>query len=363
MMPSQKLRNLFLSFTSIAIISYYDLSSAIIIITLTIYSYYSGKFIFRTATPGVYHKLSIIGLIIFLIIFKYLGLLTSSLESVNSFFNALPQIKIIHILLPLGISYIIFKHISYLTDIYWKIIEPGSLADLLLYSSLFTIFVAGPIERFERFKPQINDKITYNSQYLNEGFMRIVIGLFKKLVIADWIGYFITPVFNFSGEYSVLIRFLSLIGYSLQIYFDFSGYSDIAIGSSKVFGFKIMENFNYPYLQVNISQFWRNWHISLSDWIRDYVFFPLSRLNRSKFYVIIIVPIIAMGICGLWHGPEWHFLIWGISHGIAIAVFQIWSQLKRKYLIIYKISELKTFNILSTVLTFLFVTFSWLLFI
>lgn len=174
--------------------------------------------------------------------------------------------------------------------------------------------------------------------------------------MADWLGYLINPVFRGPEHYSSLIQIAALFGFSLQVYFDFSGYSDIAIGSSKLYGLTIMENFDNPFFAPNISQFWRRWHISLSDWIRDYIFVPLSQKSTSKFWMFVCTPIIAMGICGLWHGAAWHFVIWGIWHGVGIAIWRLWSQFKRQHRSLSKAAEAVWFQYVSVVITFVFVT-------
>ena len=266
-------------------------------------------------------------------------------------------------LLPLGLSYITFKLISYLTDIHWKVITPGSFLEVLCYSSLFTIFVAGPIERFSAFAPQIRQPASrWSSEYAEAAAQRIAVGLFKKLVIADWIGYFTQPVWANPASYGWGIYALALLGYSLQIYLDFAGYSDLAIGSSKLFGLTIMENFDWPYLQPNISLFWRHWHISLSSWIRDYLFFPLGGMSRADVWNLFAVPLIAMGLCGLWHGPAWHFALWGIWIGLGISAGQLWNRQKRFHPALKALADSRAFTLLSTLGTFLFVTIGWIWF-
>jgi alginate O-acetyltransferase complex protein AlgI len=250
-----------------------------------------------------------------------------------------------------------------LTDIRWKITRRGTFDNFLFYSSFFTIFTAGPIERFERFKPQAENKAIFSFGFLEYGFERIVLGLFKKLVIADWLSYLINPVLYHRSDYPLWIYVLSIIGFSIQFYLDFSGYSDIAIGSSYLFGIKIMENFDYPYIRSNISQFWRHWHISLSDWIRDYLFFPLSKLSANKIWRMVFVPIVVMAICGFWHGAGWHFVLWGMWHGMGLAVYQIWNNYKRKHKKLSDMTKAKWFTVISIIVTFLFVTAGWLLFI
>lgn len=332
----------------------------VVVIGLTLLSYILGTAISRYPQKTWIHTIGVLLVVGVLIAFKYLGLLGGIYNGLAGFITALPRFEIRNLLLPLGISYIVFKHISFLTDIKWGLVKPGRFIDFLLYSSLFTIFVAGPIERWERLKPQIEQpKIAFNWSNIDYGFGRIVLGMFKKLVIADWLGYFINPVWSTPHHYSAGIGLLALLGYSFQIYYDFSGYSDIAIGSSKLLGIKIMENFNNPYLAPNISQFWRRWHISLSDWIRDYLFFPLSRLNSKRIWQMFLVPVIAMALCGLWHGSSWHFVWWGLMHGLGIAGYQFWSDLKRHDKKLAQATKLASISIVSVIMNFIFVTLGW----
>jgi alginate O-acetyltransferase complex protein AlgI len=357
--PKQRIRNLVLSLSSLFFISLFDKPAVVVIIALTIYSYLFASLITSQKHKAIYHKIGIIGLVLILIAFKYLGFLSNTLNKLSEFIAFLPEFHIENLLLPLGISYIIFKYISYLTDVYWGIVKKERFDDVLLYGSLFTIYVAGPIERFERFQPQISGKQPFLLNNIDFGFKRIVFGLFKKLVIANWVGYFINPYWKDFGVSPLYFQVLLLLGFSIQIYTDFAGYSDIAIGASRLFGFKILENFNWPYLQPNISKFWRNWHISLSDWIRDYLFFPLSGLSRKKTWNVFWVPLIAMGICGLWHGASLNFLIWGLWHGLGIALYQIWNQYKRKRKKLSKFTKHQYYNYFSTLVTFSYVTFGW----
>lgn len=340
-----------------------DKWSVVVVLGLTGFSYLFGNLIYGQKKQGLFHFLGVSGVLAVLVVFKYLGFLTGITNSLFSFIEGLPSFEIAKLIMPLGISYIVFKHISYLTDIKWGLVKPGRLDDFVLYSSLFTIFMAGPIERFERFKPQVEQpRVPFAWPDIEFGFRRIVFGMFRKLVIADWIGYFINPVWKEPDQYTLLIRTLALFGYSIQIYMDFAGYSDIAIGSSRLFGLRIMENFRNPYLAPNIGQFWRRWHISLSDWIRDYLFFPLSRINQNKFWSKIAVPVIAMGLCGLWHGAAWHFIVWGVWHGIGLSLFQFWSELKRKHGSLAIFQAASSQRITPITINFCFVTVGWMFF-
>ncbi len=353
------IRQALLIVSSFIFIYHFDETALVITVILTLYTFFSGYLIKKIKKKGLIHFIAVTGLLLCLVYFKYIGLLANTMNSLNEFVQLLPIFKIENILLPLGISYIVLKHISYLTDIKWKVIKETNFIDFLSYSTLFTIFTAGPIERYERFQPQIQNKgLKFSPTFLEEGFQRIVYGLFKKFAIADWIAYFINPIWQNQNDYSIEIRALALLGFSFQIYFDFSGYSDIAIGSSRLFGIKIMENFNYPYLKTNISQFWRSWHISLSDWIRDYVFMPLAKVSNNKIWFYFFVPVIAMGLCGIWHGAKWGFLFWGIWHGIGLSIYQIYRKNAKK-----KRNDNFPKKVIATFTTFIFITTGWLWFV
>jgi len=343
---------------SLFFISIYNVNAVIIIVALSFFSYSIAGLIQSSRYGFYYHKLGVIGLLVILVIFKYLGLLTETLNSLREFIILFPQIRIKSILLPLGISYITFKHISYITDVYWKVIKRGDFFDFLCYSSLFTIFVAGPIERFEDFSPQLSKLKRFENSNLIFFSRRLSYGLFKKLVIANWIGYFINPYLQHYNSENVLIKILVLFGFSIQIYTDFSGYSDIAIGSSKLFGLQIMENFNWPYIQPNISKFWRHWHISLYKWFRDYIYIPLGGSRKGLKRTIINVIIVFM-LCGLWHGASWNFLFWGLWHGIGISIYQIWQIVKKNNNKLQRIANGIICQYVAILMTFLFETTGW----
>lgn len=360
LLPKRTLRTAFLTLCSWAFIWRFDHKALLVVLFLSLFTYLIALWMTVSAKPKVAYNIGVIGLVLVLVAFKYLGFLSTTINSLLSFLHTLPVFQFEKLFLPLGISYIIFKHISYLTDIQWGLVKKGRILDFTLYGSLYTIFVAGPIERFERLKPQLEaEPERFKTEYLEFAFRRIVYGLFKKLVLADWLGYFINPVWQHPDQYSTVIRILALFGYSLQIYFDFAGYSDIAIGASRLYGLRIMENFNNPYLAPNISQFWRRWHISLSDWIRDYLFFPLSQGRTSQFWLLFCVPVIAMALCGLWHGAAWHYVIWGLWHGIGISILQSWNSIKRINKKKMAFVNTPAFTTLSTIVTFIYVSLGW----
>jgi alginate O-acetyltransferase complex protein AlgI len=255
-----------------------------------------------------------------LLFFKFFPQLKTLIVSLVSKVSSGSRVTINDLVVPLGISYTVFKCISYLTDIKWMIIQPGSFLNFFCYNSLFSIFMAGPIERFERINPQLTKEARIDATLVNHGYSRIVQGVFKKYVIVNWL--YLTIISGVNYQTSVWAFLVYALAYMIYLYIDFSSYSDIAIGSSALLGISIRENFNNPYAASNIKEFWLRWHISLSEWIRDYLFFPLSSLNKRKLWLLLFVPLIAMGVCGVWHGVGWKYLIWGIAHGLMIALYQ-----------------------------------------
>ena len=254
-----------------------------------------------------------IGLLIF---FKYADFI---IRNINLWLSQ--KIDLIHVVLPIGISFYTFQLISYIVDVYRGDAKvQKNIFKLATYISLFPQLIAGPIVRYTTIEKQL-EKREYNMQNFSIGVRRFVIGLGKKVMIANVMGTLIES-FLISNEKSILFYWLYAIAVMLQIYFDFSGYSDMAIGLGKMFGFEFLENFNYPYIATSITDFWRRWHISLSTWFRDYIYIPLggNRVNKLKWFRNIIIVWL---LTGLWHGAEWNFIIWGLYFGILLIVEKI----------------------------------------
>ncbi len=222
--------------------------------------------------------------------------------------------------LPIGISFFSFQAMSYLIDLYHrKHPVQQNPFHLALYISLFPQLIAGPIVRYIDVYAQIKQRTQSLEQYAS-GLRRFIIGLAKKVLIADSLGLMTDIIFALpTEEWTVSLAWLGILCYSLQIYFDFSGYSDMAIGLGRVLGFKFIENFNYPYLAQSVQDFWRRWHISLSTWFRDYLYFPLGGnrkgLGRTYFNLVIVFL-----LCGVWHGASWNFVVWGLFHGCFLVI-------------------------------------------
>ncbi len=230
-----------------------------------------------------------------------------------------------NIVLPVGISFYTFQTLSYSIDVYRREQEPTrSLLDFALFVSFFPQLVAGPIVRSKQFLPQLDGDRPVGVSETEEALVRIFAGLLKKVVLADTLGEYVDQVFAFPRSYGAPNVLLGIYAYTYQIYFDFSGYSDIAIGLAALFGFRIPENFNRPYLSSNPREFWQRWHISLSTWLRDYLYVSLGG-NRASALRTYRNLALTMLLGGLWHGASWNFVIWGAFHGVWLAVHRFWT--------------------------------------
>lgn len=265
------------------------------------------------------------------------------------------------IFLPVGISFYTFKTISYVVDIYRKKAQPmESLLDYAFYVSFFPTLLAGPITRATDFGPQIRKPLHISPEMFARGVFFIIIGLFKKAVISDYISQnFVDRIFDNPTLFSGGEVLLGLYGYTIQIYCDFSGYSDMAIGIALLMGYEIPMNFNAPLKADSMTDFWRRWHISLSTWIRDYVYISLGGNRRGKVFMYIN-QMIAMTACGLWHGASLNFVLWGVIHGALVCLHKFWSQTILRHDRHYHPSGIRRF--FSVLITFHVITFTWILF-
>ncbi len=265
------------------------------------------------------------------------------------------------IFLPIGISFYTFQTLSYIIDVYRKELEPThDFLDYAFYMSFFPHLVAGPIVRAKFFLPQLKEKIIIRAEEVQQGFFLIMQGLFKKAVLADYVAQYNDLVFASPSTYGGFETLMAIYGYTLQIYCDFSGYSDMAIGVGKMMGFDLGINFNKPYQALNITDFWRRWHISLSTWLRDYLYIPLGGNRKGKWRTHINL-FITMLLGGLWHGPSWKFVFWGAMHGVGLAVHKLW----KKHVMpgeIQSKSWSMVWKAVSWFITFHFVVFLWIFF-
>lgn len=304
-----------------------------------------------------------IGLLLY---FKYMNFFIDQVNAGLGMFHISP-VRWFAIALPIGISFITFQKLACTFDVYRKAF-PGfkCLADYATYIFMFPQLLAGPIVRPGQIEYQIRKRRdTSTIDHRLTGFIRFIIGLAKKILIADSLGIIVNSIFNLSpSELSSGVAWMGAITYSFQIYFDFSGYSDMAIGLALMLGFKLPENFNSPYLSRSITEFWRRWHITLSLWLRDYIFLPLAysvsrKLPEEKYagiktenLIYITAALVTFFLCGFWHGAGWNFIAWGVYQGI----FLIFDRL---FLLRYlkKIGKVP-----AIMITFLFLTIGWVIF-
>ena len=268
----------------------------------------------------------------------------------------------LNLFLPVGISFFTFRSVSYIMDVYRGKLQPVSkLHEYVFYVTFFPQLVAGPIVRAVDFIPQIKEKIFVSREMFGRGIFLIASGLFKKAVISDYIGInFVERIFDEPTLYSGIENLFGVYGYALQIYCDFSGYSDMAIGLALLLGFKLNPNFDSPYKSATLVEFWRRWHISLSTWLRDYLYIPLGGNRKGKIRTNINL-FVTMLLGGLWHGPSLLFVFWGVFHGLALIVYKMYKAI---------VPKAKTFGhemhpisrIIGIVLTFHTVCLGWIFF-
>lgn len=263
----------------------------------------------------------------FLGFFKYFNFFVDSFQSVCSAMGISVSVSTLQVLLPPGISFYTFQALAYIVDVYYRRLKPAnSFIDYALFISLFPHLIAGPIQRPSHLLPQVQTRREYNPEKVFDGLSLIVSGLFRKCVIADNCALLADGAFSGKlGEPSVVVLAIGTYAFAWQIYGDFSGYSNIARGSAQLIGFHFMVNFRQPYLAVSLQDFWHRWHISLSTWLRDYLYIPLggNRKGQIQTYVNLMLTMV---IGGFWHGANWTFVVWGTLHGLVLSAERAFSK-------------------------------------
>ena len=309
-----KLKNLVLLISSF-IFYFFGEPVYVLLMAFSIFSTYIFGLLIDKYKDTKYKKIflivSIAISISLLVYFKYTDFIISN---INLFITH--KLDLIHVILPIGISFYTFQMISYLVDVYkGESKVQKNILKLAMYVALFPQLIAGPIVRYKTIANQLENR-THTFEKFSNGVRRFILGLSKKVLIANVLGELVN-VFLASNDMSVLYYLLYGVAITLQIYFDFSGYSDMAIGLAKMFGFEFLENFNYPYISKSITEFWRRWHISLSSFFKDYVYIPLGGNRVSKLKWIRNIMIVWL-LTGIWHGAAWNFIIWGLYFGILL---------------------------------------------
>lgn len=298
-----------------------------------------------------------------LFFFKYANFTIDNLNAVFSKIGITFQLPTLDLLLPVGISFYIFQALSYTIDVYrGDVPVERNLLRYMLFVSFFPQLVAGPIERSSRLVAQLYEKHTFSFDRMVRGLMLMLWGYFQKVVVADRICVLVDQVFNYSTYYSGFTVLVGVLFFAVQIYCDFSGYSIIAVGAAQVMGFDLMDNFSQPYLATSIADFWRRWHISLTTWFRDYLYIPLggNRKGKWKKYRNIMIVFLSSG---LWHGANWTYVIWGGLNGLYQVIGAETKKLRTKCKNALHIRDnTASGKLLSMVVTFLLVDFSWIFF-
>lgn len=293
---------------------------------VTLGNYFSAQVIYRLQEQPARRQILVVAVCLNLFvlgIFKYLNFFGESFSKLLQMSGVEAHYITLHIVLPVGISFYIFQALGYLVDVYRRQIQPSSnLVDFALYVSFFPQLVAGPIERAKNLLPQITSPRKITADQVNLGLYLILWGFFKKVVIADNLAQIADPVFSNYLSYQGVDIVIGVLAFTFQIYCDFSGYSDVARGLAKLLGFELMVNFRLPYFAVSPRDFWRRWHISLSTWLRDYLYIPLGGNRRGALSTSRNLGT-TMLLCGLWHGAGWNFIFWGAYHWAMLSVSHI----------------------------------------
>ena len=320
-LSSRKLRSLIIAISSYIFFGWWRLDYLALILLSTVLDYFCGNAIHKAKSEGKKGKswllISVISNLALLAYFKYFNF---GIDSLNSLLMTvgIENLQVWKVILPIGISFYTFQTMSYTIDIFLKKAKPvDTFTDFMAYVALFPQLIAGPIVRYRSVAEQLRTR-THSLSKFSEGSMRFMVGFCKKVLIADAVAPIANMVFA-SPDPSAADAWLGALAYTIQLYFDFSGYSDMAIGLGLMLGFRFPENFNHPYISKSITEFWQRWHISLSEWLRDYLYIPLggNRISPSRTYVNLMT---VMLLGGLWHGANWTFVLWGAWHGTILAI-------------------------------------------
>lgn len=305
---------------------------------------------------------SLIGNLGLLCYFKYANFFLRSVEDALTAAGMSSSMPVLQVILPIGISFYTFEAINYTVDVYRRRIPAErNLAHFMLFITFFPHLVAGPIVRARDFLPQINRGKSWSWPRAQLGVQYLLMGLFKKLAIADRMALIVDPVFHNPDAYSSAAVRLAVLAYALQIYCDFSGYSDMAVGSAHLLGYKLARNFNMPYLAANVTEFWHRWHISLSTWLRDYLYIPLGG-SRGGSWRTSVNLFATMALGGLWHGANWTFVVWGCLHGLLLIGHRAFRDVISKRPVLDRVLQSSTGTALRIAATFATVSVCWVFF-
>ncbi len=361
------MKNAFLLFASFIFYAWGGVSYVAILAGSTLANYFIGLALGNASKKGVRKAWFITGILVNvvpLLVFKYTGFFIENLNVLTCFFGLSP-LTVQEIVLPLGISFYSFKAVTYLVSLRrGEVPVQRNYIDLALYIAFFPSVLSGPIDPYRTFFPQLRER-RLTVEGFTSGIRRFALGLGKKMFIANTLAVVADQVFD--SPHAILstpLAWLGLICFGLQIYYDFSGYTDMAIGLGQMFGFRLSENFNFPYIAQSVKDFWRRWHLTLSGWLRDYIFLPiaysLSRKMKKERYLSVrsdqliyfMATTVTFFVCGFWHGAAWNFIVWGLLHGLMLIIEQFGLRMILK----------KLFPPLRTLYTLFFVMLAWVFF-
>ncbi len=316
-----------------------------------LFNYVVGSSLIRKssflAPSGSMLAVGIAGNLCLLAYFKYMDFFITNINALSSL-----NLKLLHIALPLGISFLTFTQVAYLADAAKGRVREHGFLDYSLFVAFFPRLLVGPIVRYREIMPQfdtLRNKLL-NYKYIAQGLTLLFLGLFKKVILADRLADWANPGFDTAVSLTFFEAWITSLSYTLQLYFDFSGYTDMALGASLLFNVKLPINFNSPYRSLTIQEFWRRWHMTLSRFIRDYIYIPLGGSRSSELRTVLNI-LVAFFLVGLWHGAGWTFVFWGFLHGCALVIFRFWQK-----------TPFKLPRLVSWFITFNFVNAAWVFF-
>ena len=350
-----KIRNFYLLAVSYLLYLQWKPVYALILLFVTVVTYYSAIAVIRVKRPKIIVTVSVLLALLPLAFFKYFNFINEYVRGLLATIGLVFQLSGLNWAVPIGISFYTFQALGYLWDVYYR--RQNAEHDFLIYAlfvSFFPCILSGPINKASLLIPQLKSLRSYfDYSKVVEGLKLLLWGMFMKVVIADRVGVYVDKVLPNYENYTGLSCFLASVLYTIQIYADFAGYSLMAIGVGKTLGFELTENFRRPYFAVSVTDFWRRWHISLSTWLRDYVYIPMggSRCSKYRNYWNIFVTFL---VSGIWHGANWTFIVWGIWHGLFQIIEKMFGQQKCNYGWLGKGIKI--------IVTFLLVNFAWIIF-
>ena len=350
-----KIRNMFLLLVSYLLYFQWKPVYALVLLGVTVSTYYSALVVVKSIHPKRILTVGVLLSLLPLIFFKYFNFINESISNALAIVGLHFHIEGLNWAIPIGISFFTFQALGYLWDVYYK--RQKAEHDFIIYAlfiSFFPSILSGPINKASLIIPQLKNMRPYFDYYKAvEGLKMLLWGMFMKVVVADRVALYVDAVLPNYINYTGTSCFLASILYTIQIYTDFGGYSLMAIGVGKVLGFELTENFRRPYFAVSVTDFWHRWHISLSTWLKDYVYIPLggSRCSKVRNYWNIFITFL---VSGIWHGANWTFVIWGCMHGICQIIEKVLGQQKCNYSWFGKIIKI--------IITFLLVNFAWIFF-